>query len=95
MIMDNGMIKKRDIVDTLMKFFDRLLSSSKPSESDIQAAIMNICPVVNESMNNILCAPFKETEIRKALFEMHPSKAPGPDGFTALFFKKNWTYVGK
>ncbi|XP_073041676.1 uncharacterized protein [Primulina eburnea] len=46
-------------------------------------------------MNAILCALYTDTDIYKALFDMQPSKAPGPDGFTALFFQKNWKIVGK
>lgn len=45
-------------------------------------------------MNDVLCAPYTEADVRRALFDMHPSKAPGPDGFTALFFQKNWQVVG-
>jgi hypothetical protein len=33
-------------------------------------------------------------EIKDALFSLHDNKAPGPDGYTALFFKKTWDIVG-
>ncbi|CAN1148464.1 LINE-1 retrotransposable element ORF2 protein [Linum perenne] len=34
-------------------------------------------------------------EIKKALFSIHNEKSPGPDGFTALFFKDSWNVVGE
>ena len=35
------------------------------------------------------CEP-NEEEIQAVLFQMHHTKAPGPDGFHALFFQKFW-----
>ena len=39
-------------------------------------------------MNETLIQPYIEDEVRRALFQMHPSKAPGLDGMSP-FFKKN------
>nr|GEV03542.1 RNA-directed DNA polymerase, eukaryota, reverse transcriptase zinc-binding domain protein [Tanacetum cinerariifolium] len=35
-----------------------------------------------------------DKEIKKAIFEIDDSKAPGPDGFTTAFFKKTWGIIG-
>ena len=37
---------------------------------------------------------FRIEEVRFALFQIYPSKAPGPDGMTAFFFQKFWQIVG-
>ncbi|GKB95287.1 RNA-directed DNA polymerase, eukaryota, reverse transcriptase zinc-binding domain protein [Tanacetum coccineum] len=34
-------------------------------------------------------------EIKEAIFRIGDEKAPGPDGFTAVFFKKSWNIVEK
>ncbi|XP_020249670.1 uncharacterized protein LOC109827119 [Asparagus officinalis] len=32
-------------------------------------------------------------EIKNALFQMHPDKAPGPDGFNPYFYQQNWDII--
>lgn len=50
--------------------------------------ISNLVPRgVLQEMNNYFDTPFTKEEVKKALFDLHPSKAPGPDGYTALFFQ--------
>lgn len=91
----NWFVAEKDIANIILKFFANIFSSTNPSVLDIETATLNIIPLVDDSMNDILCAPYTENDIYKALFDMHPSKAPGPDGFTALFFQKNWSIVGR
>ncbi|KAL9670606.1 hypothetical protein QQ045_008160 [Rhodiola kirilowii] len=50
--------------------------------------------LVTEEMNAMLTAPFTEGEVKRALFQMHPTKAPGLDGFPALFYQSNWNTLG-
>jgi hypothetical protein len=44
-------------------------------------------------MNTELSRPFTKMEVSSAIHQMAPMKAPGPDGFDALFFQKNWAIV--
>jgi hypothetical protein len=45
---------------------------------------------VSRDMNEKLCMEFSDEEIGNALFQIGPLKAPGPDGFPARFFQRNW-----
>ena len=49
----------------------------------------------SEKENVLLCTPLTEEEILEALGSLGTTKAPGPDSFTALFFKKYWHVVRK
>ncbi|XP_048605373.1 uncharacterized protein LOC106386312 [Brassica napus] len=42
-----------------------------------------------------LAAEFNEADIQTAFLNLPKSKAPGPDGYPAEFFKANWSMVGK
>jgi hypothetical protein len=52
-------------------------------------------PRVSAEMNSKLLRPFTEEEVGLALSQMHPLKSPSPDGFSAGFFQKEWTTVGR
>ena len=45
---------------------------------------------ITPEMNRDLCRLYIEEEIGNALFQIGPLKAPGPDGFPARFFQRNW-----
>src|SRR4051812_32839535 len=39
-------------------------------------------------------APYTKEEVKTALFQMFPTKAPGPDGFPANFYQRHWDLCG-
>ena len=44
-------------------------------------------------MNADLSQDFTMEEVRLALNQMHPTKAPGPNGMSAIFYQKYWAIV--
>ncbi len=40
-----------------------------------------------------LTIPFTEIEIKKATFQLGADKAPGPDGFSMVFFQRFWEMI--
>ncbi|KAK6153718.1 hypothetical protein DH2020_013357 [Rehmannia glutinosa] len=61
--------------------------------TDTHAVLDSVEPKVSRQMNQSLLEPYKEEEIHRALKQMHPLKAPGPDGMCLLFFQKFWNIV--
>ncbi|KAK2390438.1 hypothetical protein QL285_063981 [Trifolium repens] len=51
-------------------------------------------PKLSNEVLEKLNAPIANDEGRKAIFNMNPWKAPGPDGFPAGFYQKSWSIVG-
>ena len=45
-------------------------------------------------MNNDLTRDFTMDEVKEVLQQMHPTKAPNPDGMSAIFYQKYWNIVG-
>lgn len=78
----------------LLNYFNSLFLTSNPSLLDLEEVLAFVEPSVSDVTNDLLLAPFTSAEVRKAVFDMHPSKAPGPDGFTAFFFQKPWPFLG-
>lgn len=73
-----------DLQDHVNGFFKRLFSDE--GDCDVSLALKGWFPSIAESDLEDLNAPFKCEEVHKALFDMSPFKAPGPDGFHAAFY---------
>ncbi|KAK3228941.1 hypothetical protein Dsin_000822 [Dipteronia sinensis] len=94
----NGCLQETDegMADTIREYFADLFRSSapSPSPSTIRKFTGGIHERLTEEMRNDLNRVFTADEIKAAVFNMGPTKAPGPDGFQALFFQKFWGVVG-
>jgi hypothetical protein len=89
---EGGWISDRaDIGSNFVLHFTNLFSSTSPiADEELQNLFP---PVIFAEENLILCSIPTEDEVVKALSSLGSSKAPGPDGFTSLFYKKYWFVV--
>jgi len=87
-ITENNMMEK-----VVVDYFQDLFSTTSPSdfESFLAEVTMGITPQMNQQLLRLAT----ENEVKEALFMMHPEKAPGPDGMTALFFQHSWHIIKK
>ena len=82
---DNGVEK------VAVDYFEDLFTTTSPAEFD--SFLAEITPSITSQMNQRLVRLATEEEVKEALFMMHPEKAPGPDGMTALFFQHSWHII--
>lgn len=61
----------------------------KASQTEVDEVISCVPTTISEEQNRKLLLPITEKEVKSALFQMHPDKAPGPDGMTPAFFQKH------
>lgn len=74
-------------------FYSDLFASGIDS-SNFSEVTDTITPMITATDNASLLRPFTPTEVKTALFQMSPSKAPGPDGMPPKFFQHFWYLVG-
>jgi hypothetical protein len=83
--------RQNDLCEVARKYFEELF---KPKGGIQEPVLALIRPKVLEEDNISLEAPITKEELRNALFQMHPDKSPGPDGFNPTFFQQFWDLCG-
>nr|CCA66036.1 hypothetical protein [Beta vulgaris subsp. vulgaris] len=82
-----------DVTECFAHYFENLFQSGNNCEMD---PILNIVkPQITDELGTQLDAPFRREEVSAALAQMHPNKAPGPDGMNALFYQHFWDTIGE
>jgi hypothetical protein len=89
---DGSVIKDVDKIKEMTEvFFKSLYSRDETVEPD--GILKLIQRKIDANTNDILCKDFTDEEISNALFQIGPMKAPGPDGYPARFFQRNWALI--
>ena len=83
---------QEDVESIILEYFEGIFKSEQSSNAD--ASLNAIHQRVSPEMNESLIAEFKAEEVWRALKQMHPTKAPGPDGMSPIFFQQYWDIVG-
>ena len=63
------------------------------ADTALIAMPLGLFPELRSADFHKLGSAYTQTEIELALFDVNTMKAPGPDGFQALFYRKNWELV--
>ncbi|XP_024195576.1 uncharacterized protein LOC112198676 [Rosa chinensis] len=67
-------------VQRLLLSYFQTVFSSKGSDAGALQTVLDVTPTkVTGTMNASLLQPYSDEEIKTTLFQMHPSKSPGPD----------------
>jgi hypothetical protein len=91
--MAGSLRKKGEMQNMAYNFYRNLYTSH--GVQNMNEVLDHVPRKVNAEMNAILTAPYEPAEVKTALFQMFPTKAPGSDGFPAHFFKRHWDVCGE
>ena len=83
---------RESIIKTAVDYFEDIYASSHPTH--VEEVTDLILTKVTAEMNTALTQEFTGKDVKAALGQMYPTKAPGSDSMSALFYQKYWDIVG-
>lgn len=84
---DNGvwLNSEKDIAASISQYFEQIYTTDGPRDWD---DVLNLVdPIITPEMNHSLLAPVSLQEVQDAVFQLGALKAPGPDGYSGIFYQ--------
>lgn len=84
---ENGVVRDWDngLSSIMVDYFKNLVSTSSTYWRYVTDCIS---ASISDEVNMDLLRPIESGEVKQALFQMHPDKSLGPDGFSLGFYQK-------
>lgn len=85
--------KEGDIELVFVSYFEQIFQTQDNIDAELVTSLVR--PSMTSELNPMLTKRIAGEEVYAAHQQMHPTKAPGPDGMSALFFQKFWHIVSR
>ena len=94
---DGSLIQGKATISTEVRtFFEHLYSNEDQVPHHLMEEMVSNIPSLFIKEDRLrLESPITKDEIKKAIWSLHPDKAPGPDGFPICFYRVFWFLVKK
>lgn len=83
----------KEISKVAVKYFEDLYASEGTDSVLYERVFQNFQQRVTPEMNQDLTRQITEEEVRIAIMDIGAHRAPGPDGFTAIFYHTYWEEI--
>ncbi|CAL1365946.1 unnamed protein product [Linum trigynum] len=84
---------QESLLNMVLNFYTTLYTEDGDQYEDLMPK--NVFPRLQQEDSMALHRPYHISDIHKAIHDMKPYSAPGPDGYQAIFYQKFWPIVGK
>lgn len=93
-MLDDVWINDIDLIgESFVAYYKLLFQSSNPIlDKDLERLIK---PTITLEQNAEMPKIPSSEKVKDVVFNMAPTKAPGPDGMSAIFFQHYWEIVGR
>ena len=81
------------MLEHAVDFYRKLFGKEENSGVKLGQDFWEVNEKVTALENELLEAPFTENEVREAVFSSYAEGAPGPDGFSFLFYQVFWDLI--
>jgi hypothetical protein len=90
----DGMVNDtQGMINIAVDYYKQLFGAEPMMDISLSNDFWNPSEVVSEAHNSELDREFSEEEVKAAVFGSYAEGAPGPDGFSFLFYQKFWELI--